>query len=109
MPGACEPWPGKRKASLLIRLDDFAAGVVAAIRTDRVLEARTLAVLAGLQVGHVQREMRAPAPLASLRQLYLRKSHEPIGKFTRSGVGVGVGVVPVPLVPGRDRRPGRRR
>jgi len=72
MPGACEPWPGKRKASLLIRLDDFAAGVVAAVRTDRVLQPRALALLAGLKVGQVQGEVRAPAPLASFRQLYLR-------------------------------------
>src|SRR5579859_941021 len=75
IPGAWDPCPGKRKASFLVSLDYFAPGVVAAVGADGVLQARVLALRAGLQVGQVQGQVGAAAPLASLRQLYLRQSH----------------------------------
>src|SRR5207302_8065170 len=77
-----------RKASLrltvgnqLLGLDDLAARVVPAVRADRVLQLRLLALRAGLQIGQVERQVRAPPPLASLGQLYLRKSHDRRGSL----------------------------
>jgi len=67
----CEPLtfgPGPPSfITLLVDFDDFAAGVVAAVRADRVLEAHRLALLTGLEIGQAESEVAAPAPLPRLR------------------------------------------
>src|SRR5437867_13124825 len=79
MPGCCEPWPGNRNATfaagLFLRLQDFAAGVLPAVRADRVRPARVLAVRARLDLDEREREVRAPPTLLRLGQLDLRESH----------------------------------
>ena len=60
----------------LIGLDDFATGVVAAVRANVVRPARLATLRAGLQLHEPEREVGAAPTFAALGKLYLRESHQ---------------------------------
>src|SRR5690349_11962872 len=60
------PLPRAGEGKHLLRLDYLSAGIVPAVRADRVRPLRLLAVRAGLDLHEREREVRAPATLLRL-------------------------------------------
>jgi hypothetical protein len=67
---------------MLFGLQDFATGVVAAVRADVMRPAGLAALGAWLQLHEAESEVGAAPPFAALGELYLRECHER-AEFTR--------------------------